>query len=434
MNLTGWLRPRARGEASIARDPGDDFWYQPVNLPSSAGEVVTTQRARHLPPVRACLAILRESIAGLGFAVFQRGEDDDRSAVRGHPFARLLRNPNRRDTSFEFIANMVDDLAAEGQFLAERRMTGSLREELWRVPRAHYTVEELTDGRRFRVRRPGRPEQVFLDDEVWFIAVPPYLDGVRGTSIILDEGREAIGAALALQSYAARFFKNDATPPWVFMHKGQFDSQESKANFLNAWSRWFGGRNRGKPGVVEFGMDIKQLAATNEQSQFLETRKELWGDIARLWRVPPHKIGNLDKATFSNIEHQSLEFVTDTLGPWLELIERSADKTFELGEEFYFEFNVASLLRGDIKTRFDAFAVARQWGWMSVNEIRRLENRNGIGPAGDRFMEPLNMQTAGAPSGEGGGGRGTEQAIAFLRHSVAAQSGRPNLRIVKNVA
>ncbi len=431
MGFLNWLQPRADAAGSSMRDPSDDFWFEPVGRVSQAGVNVTTVNARAVPVVSSCLKLLRESIAGLSFGVFERDDNDDRSRVRGHPVARLLSRPNSRDSSFEFMANLVDDLAAEGQFLAERKYRGTPQEELWRITRAHYDVEELPDGRRFRIRQPGQPERVLLDDEVWFIAVPPYLDGCRGNSVILKDGREAIGAAIALQAYAARFFNNDATPPFIFKHKGSF-ADGAKENFLRAWAKAFGGKNRGKPAVLEFDMDIHQLGMSNEQSQFLETRKELWLDIARLWRVPPHKVGILDKATFSNIEHQSLEFVVDTLGPWLELIEHSIAHTFWLGDGVYFEFNVASLLRGDIKTRFEAYALARQWGWMSVNEIRRLENRNGIGSAGDRFMEPLNMQPVGAPADSGG--QNTQQAISFLRRSVAANGGRPNLRVIKDAA
>lgn len=429
--LGGGAAMRADTPVARDRDPGDDFWFEPVGLPSHAGAQVTTRTARQLPVVRNCLALLSETIAGLSFAIFERDSNDDRRKVENHPIAQLLRNPNRRDTSFEFFDNLVDDLAAESRFLAERKIYQG-REELWRIPPSHYDIEGLPDGgRRFKVRGPHAEVRTLLDDEVWFIAVPPYHDGVKGTSVILGDGREAIGAALALQEYAARFFKNDAKPPFVFKHKGQFDSEASKANFLNAWQRLFGGRNRGKPGILEYGIEIEKLAATNEESQFLETRKELWLDIARLWRVPPHKVGILDKATFSNIEHQSLEFVTDTLGPWLKLIERSIGKTFLSETGGYFEFNVASLLRGDIETRFNAYALARQWGWMSVNEIRRLENRNGIGRAGDRYMEPLNMTQVGDASG---GSEATRNAISFLRQSVAARAGRPKLEIVKNAA
>jgi len=422
---------RAETPAPRDRDASDDFWFQPVGVPTKSGVHVTVDAARKLPVVRASIKTLMDSVAGLSFGVFERDARDDRHRVRNHPVARLFGNPNPRDTSFDFFANMVDDLAAEGQYLAERIDQDTPREQMWRIERRNYSVELLSDrSRRFRVREPGRPERVLLEDEVWFIAVPPHVDGVTGNSAILHDGREAIGAALALQAYGARFFENDATPPFVFKHSGHFDGEESKRNFLNAWQRWFGGRNRGKPGVLEYGMDIQQLGATNEQSQFLETRKELWSDIARLWRVPPHKVGILDKATFSNIEQQALEFVTDTLGPWLELIERSADKTFLMPGE-YFEFNVASLLRGDIKARYEAYSLARQWGWLSVNEIRRLENMNGIGTAGDRFIEPLNMAPAGSPRDSG---QSTEAAIAFLRHSVARNGGRPKLEVVKNAA
>ena len=430
-------RPEASSEATVPnRDPFDDKWFEPKRLKTSSGVSVTVKEARKLPPVRGCLKLLGDSVGGLSYGVFAKQDNNDRKAMPQHELARLMSNPNPRETSFQFIANMVDDLAAEGMFLAERRLDAQNNETLWRVLPGRFTPEELIDGSlRFRVRRADGREDVLVQEEVWFIAVPPSHDGVRGYSPITGDGVEAIGAAIALQRYAARFFENDATPPFLFKHKGSFKDEQSKQNFLSAWKRWFGGKNKGKPGVLEFDMDVVQMAATNEQAQFLETRKELWLDISRLWRVPPHKIGILDRATFSNIEHQALEFVAGTLGPWLELIERSANKTFiERGEggSEYFEFNVASLLRGDIVARYNAYAVGRQWGWLSVNEIRRMENQNGIGRAGDRYIEPLNMTSVGMGAEDG---RSTEAAINFLRESVAANGGRPRLRkVIDNVA
>lgn len=429
-------RPRAdAGEAVApeARDPSDDFWFGRPGKKTRAGVAVTVEQARKVPVVRASLHILGSTVAGLSWGVVARRAGGDRVEVPDHPVARLLRSPNPRETSWEFLANLVDDLGAEGRFLAERVEQGTRRERLWRIPPSCFTVERLPDRTlRFKVREPGRPERTLLEEEVWYIPLPPVIDQVHGRSPILHDGAEAIGAALALQAYANSFFANDATPPMLFKHKGNFKDEASKENFLTAWARWFGGRNRHKPGVLEYGMEVQQLAHSNEQAQFLETRKELWLDIARLWRIPPHKLGILDKATFSNIEHQALEFVTDTLAPWLELIERSVNKWFlEDGEEAFFEFNVASLLRGDIKARFDAYAIARQWGWLSVNEIRRLENRNGIGPAGDRYVEPLNMVPVGEARPRDDG---TAKAIAFLRQSVAAHEGRPRLEVVRHAA
>lgn len=421
------LRPRER-------DAGDDFWFQGVGVTTKAGVVVTSAKARQVPVVRDCLQVLAQSVASLSFGVFERMESNERRSLRNHAFAKLFRQPNPRDTTFEFVSNLVDDLASAGGFLAERVLDGRNQESLWRIAPDHYYIEELVDrSRRFVINEPGRVQRKLLDDEVWYIPLPPMIDALRGRSPITDDGREQIGAALALQTYANTFFKNDATPSTIFMHKGNFKDEASKTNFLTSWSRWFGGRNRHKPAVLEYGMDVKQLGHTHEQAQFLETRQELNADIARLWRMPPHKVGILDKATFSNIEHQGLEFVTDTLAPYLRLIEDSIDRNFLDGAEGgeYFEFNVASLLRGDTKARFDAYAIARQWGWLSVNEIRSLENRNGIGPAGDRFIEPLNMTPVGVPADPT---RSTEKAIAFLRDSVAANGGRPNLKVIRNAA
>jgi HK97 family phage portal protein len=421
---------QASASASGTRDPGDDFWYGRVGKPSAAGVKVTIESARTVPVVRGCLQVLSETVAGLSFSVFERDAGDQRRKRAGHPVARLLANPNPRETSYEFFANLVDDLASHGRFLAERQSWGR-EERLWRISPDHFQVEMLSDrSLRFRVTEPGRGERVLLDEDAWYIPLPPVQNGMMGRSPILQDGVEAIGAALALQRYANSFFANDATPPVIFTHKGNFADQASKENFLSAWQRFFGGRNRHKPGILEYGMGAQQLAHSNEQAQFLETRKELWLDVSRLWRIPPHKLGILDKATFSNIEHQSLEFVTDTLGPWLELIERSVNKWFLDGAREYFEFNVASLLRGDIKTRFEAYAIARQWGWLSVNEIRRLENQNGIGRGGDRFIEPLNM----VPVGDAGQKEGTSRAIAFLRESVEAGDAHRNMKVVTNVA
>lgn len=415
------------------RDPTDDFWFDGPRKRSLAGVDVSVERARRLPVVRDCLQVLAQTTAMLSFGIYRKEARDSRARLSDHPVAMLMANPNPRETSYEFFANMVDDLASEGRFLAERVQLPTGRERLWRIMPNHWLAEQLPDRSvRFRIREPGRAERVLLDDEVWHIPLPPVRDYIHGRSPILDDGREAIGAGLAIQAYANTFFANDATPNLMFLHKGHFKGEADKRNWLAAWDRWFGGRNRHRAAIAEYGIEPKVLGITNEQAQFLETRQETALDIARLWRMPPHKVGILDNATFSNIEHQSLEFVTDTLGPWLELIERSIWKTFIDDPSVYFEFNVASLLRGDIKTRYEAYAIGRQWGWLSVNEVRRLENLNSIGRGGERYVEPLNMVPVGTESD--GRQDDAARAIAFLRQSVASNGGRPKLEVLTNVA
>ena len=221
-----------------------------------------------------------------------------------------------------------------------------------------------------------------------------------------------------------------------------FKDAASKRNFLDALSGWMGGANRHKPAVLEHGIEPKRLGLTAEEAQFLETRKELWLDLTRIWRIPPHKVGILDRATFSNIEEQSLDFVISTLRPFLELIERSIDR-FLLDEDgVLFEFNVESILRGNTAARFNSYALARQWGWMSVNDIRRAENDNGIGPAGDRYIEPMNMVPVGAEGSQRDEGArdGVRNAVAFMRETAGNQRRRAlkreptRLEVIDNVA
>lgn len=435
-----WPFRNFSAEAVADRDASDDRWFNVGGARSEINVAVTVERARQVPVVRDCLKVLADSTAGLQFGAFRRIDAQTVEKLPDHPVAQLLENPNEELTSFEFIYSIVDDLNAYGDFFAEavrNSDTGNV-EELHRIDRPDLVkMERAFDGTlRIRFNRPSGEEVVLTWGEFWHIRMPPLKDNVRGTSPITDDGREAVAVAIALQRYANILFTNDATPPYAFTIDGGFKDAASKTNYIKAIRKWMTGRNRHTPGVFEHGMKPFRLGLTAEEAQFLETRRELWLDLCRLWRVPPHKAGILDKATFSNIEHQSLEFVTDTLRPILELVERSITK-FLIGQRgLYFEFNVESLLRGDIKTRYEAYAQGRQWGWLSVNDILRMENRNGIGPAGNRYVEPLNM----VPVGTGADARERDKrasidaSVAFLRQSVARNGGRPRLELVQDAA
>lgn len=429
---------RRRADTPVVRDASDDRYFATGGALSEIDVQVTVDRARQIPVVRDCLRVLADSVAGLEHGVFRRVARDQVERDDRHPVLELLRNPNGRMTGFDLTYAIVDDLAAHGDFYGELIYgQGRFPTEIWRLEPTRVTVEETADNvKRFRVRDRWGRERVLLEGEVWHIPLPPVRDGIKGSSPILDDGREAIAVAIALQRYANSLFQNDATPPYALSMDSHFTDQESKRNFLDAWRRWVGGRNRHTPGVLEYGMKPVRMGLTAEEAQFLETRKELWLDLTRLWRVPPHKVGMLDRATFSNIEHQSLEFVIDTLRPILELIEASVDKFLIDEEGVYYEFNVQSLLRGDIKARYEAYALGRQWGWLSVNDILRMERRNGIGPAGDRYIEPLNMVPVGtgATEREPEARAGIEKSIAFLRESVARDGGRPRLEVIRDAA
>jgi len=382
---------------SATRDPLDDYWFKPLSRRTASDVVVTHEKALTAPVVHDCLTVLSQTIAMLPRGVFERMPNGDKRRAENHPLEALFGNPDGESTPHEFFAQLVWDLAADGNALhvVEEGSLG-FASRLPRIEPGRVMVERLEDGsRRWIVQERNGSTRRYVEGEIWHLRDIPLIDQLIGTSR-LWVGREAIGALLALQDYGASYFANDATPPVFIKHPGHFADKASRENFIRAVSRWFGNKRK-SPAVLEHGMEVQRIGNDNEEAQFLETRKELQTEIARLWRMPPHKVGIMERATFSNIEHQALEFVTDTLTPWIDLIEGAINRHLMLRpDRYFFEFDVSGLLRGDIEARFNAYAQARQWGWLSVNEIRRRENMNPIGRQGDQYLQPLNMEPAGS--------------------------------------
>ena len=190
--------------------------------------------------------------------------------------------------------------------------------------------------------------------------------------------KNAIGISIACEEYGASFFGNGASPSGVLEHPGVIKNPE---RVREAWHRAYGSGNAHKTAILEEGMKYTPISIPNNEAQFLETRKFQIEEIARLYRVPLHMIGDLDHATFSNIEQQSLEFVKYTLDPWLVRWEQSLQKALLSDSEkgqYFIKFNVEGLLRGDYASRMQGYATARQNGWMSANDIRELEDMNLI--------------------------------------------------------
>jgi len=169
---------------------------------------------------------------------------------------------------------------------------------------------------------------------------------------------------------------------------------------VEQWTQRYGGStNAKKVAMLQEGMTFKPLSMTNVDAELIPALKLGSLEIARIYKMPPHMIGELDKATFSNIEHQGIQFVIYTLLPWIKRHEQAMMRDLLLPSEranYYIEFNVSGLLRGDQKSRYEAYAVARNWGWLSVNDIRRLENLPPVA-GGDVYLQPLNMVDAANP-------------------------------------
>ena len=213
-------------------------------------------------------------------------------------------------------------------------------------------------------------------------------DGLVGYSPIAM-AKNAIGLAIATEEYGAKFFANGAAPSGVLEHPGTI---KEPGKVREAWQSQFGGSaNSNKIAVLEEGMKYTPISISPEQAQFLETRKFQINEIARIFRVPPHMVGDLEKSSFSNIEQQSLEFVKYTLDPWVVRWEQTLARTLFTVEEkkkYFFRFNVEGLLRGDYVSRMNGYATARQNGWMSANDIRELENLDRIptDEGGDMYL------------------------------------------------
>ena len=226
-------------------------------------------------------------------------------------------------------------------------------------------------------------------------------DGLVGYSPIAM-AKNAIGLAIAAEEYGSKFYANGATPSGILEYPGTVKEPDK---VRESWNAGFGGSsNAHKIAVLEEGMKYTPISISPNEAQFLETRKFQINEIARIFRVPPHMVGDLEKSSFSNIEQQSLEFVKYTLEPWLVRWEQAMQRSLipqDDKSKYFIKFNVDGLLRGDYQSRMQGYATARQNGWMSANDIRELENLDRI-PAedgGDLYlingnMMPLSMSGA----------------------------------------
>ena len=404
----GWLRMERR--ESIVRPDSwvlDSGWIGA----SSSGVSVTPTTAMRSTAVYACVRLLAESIASLPLHVYRRRPDGGKERATDHPLYQLLRSqPNALMSAAEMFEMLVASMNLRGPGLSQVVRNGAGRAaEIIPLHPDRVTVRAAKDGRSLLYDIDGGAKTL-RTGEVWHIRSFT-LDGVTSVSPI-TYNREAIGLALAAESHGASVFANAARPSGILSHPGTL-SQEAKERLRDGWNSAYGGRRIGGAAVLEEGVSWTPLTMSMEDAQYIETRKFQLGEIARIFRVPPHMIGDLDKATFSNIEHQSIDFVRHTLRPWLVKIEQSITRDLLLpGErgEYFAEFNVEGLLRGDTKSRYESHAIAITNGWRSPNEVRSIENENPR-EGGDVYLTPLNMQQGGPDARpiEGGDNASTDE-------------------------
>ena len=376
---------------------------------STSGKAVTERSAMQMTAVYSCVRILAEAIAGLPLHLYRYNSAGGKEKAIDHPLYQLLHDePNPEMSSFVFRETLMCHLLIYGNAYAQIIRNGKDQiVALYPLMPNKMTVDRDESGQlyyqymRYADEVGGKNETVILKPTDVLHIPGLGFDGLVGYSPIAM-AKNAIGLAIATEEYGAKFFANGAAPSGVLEHPGTIKDPQ---RVREAWQSQFGGsQNSGKIAVLEEGMKYTPISISPEQAQFLETRKFQINEIARIFRVPPHMVGDLEKSSFSNIEQQSLEFVKYTLDPWVIRWEQSIMRTLLTPEEkksYFVKFNLEGLLRGDYQSRMNGYATARQNGWMSANDIRELENLDRI-PAeagGDLYLINGNMlplQQAGA--------------------------------------
>ena len=352
---------------------------------SASGKAVNERSAMQITAVYSCVRILSEAIASLPLHLYKYTDTGTAKATDHLLYFLLHDEPNPEMTSFVFRETLMTHLLLWGNAYAQiiRNGKGEVL-ALYPLMPDRMNVDRDESGNivyEYMVSQEDAPinsgSTVKLSPHEVLHIPGLGFDGTIGYSPIAM-AKNAIGLAIATEEYGSKFFANGATPSGILEFPGTVKEPE---RVRESWNKGFGGENKHKVAILEQGMKYTPISISPNEAQFLETRKFQIDEIARIFRVPPHMIGDLEKSSFSNIEQQSLEFVKYTLDPWVVRWEQSIKRTLLLSDEkgvYFAKFNVDGLLRGDYQSRMNGYATARQNGWMSANDIRSLEQQDLI--------------------------------------------------------
>lgn len=393
-------------QQSVSEKPENWFMKALSSVGSSksrSGIYVTPERAMGFIAVYACVKLLSESVAQLPCNLYRRLDNKgNREKATDHALYDKLRYaPNGWMTAFDYHEYAQGGLGLRGNAYSfvERKSNGEISEIIPMNP-SRVTV---------RVGSDRRPVYDLLDEsetDVPFSKIH-HVAAFKTNAYVgmspIQAGREGLGLAIATDEHAGTVFSNGTHISGVL--ERPFESgmrplgEEQVTELKNQWKKLYTGlSNAGEVAVLQDGLKFKSITMNNTDAELLASRTFGINEVARLYNVPPHMIQLLDKATFNNIEVMALQYVMYSLMPWVRRHEAAQMRdllTEEERKDYYIEFNVSGLLRGDMKTRFEAYARGRQWGWLSVNDIRRMENLPPVAN-GDVYLQPLNMVESGS--------------------------------------
>lgn len=367
---------------------------------SSSGQLVTPKSAMALPVLQACVTTLAESVAQLPLDIYKRKSDGGRESAQDHPVHDLLRySPNEWQTPFELreYEQTCAGLRGNSFTLIEQSEKGYPKALVPLKPES-VVVYKGEDSRPYYSIDGQQPVSARHIHHVRWISFNRYV-GLSPIEIHAD----AIGYAQALKEFSSKSFKHGVALSGVLERPREapaIKDQKVIDDITSEWQTKYGSNGNNRVALLQEGTTFKPLSMSNVDAELINALKLSGEDIARIYKMPAPMVGFMDAATYNNVENLQIQFVIYTLMPWVKRHEQAMQRDYLLTKErqtHYIEFNVGGLLRGNQEARYRAYAVARNWGWLSVNDIRRLENLPPI-PGGDVYLQPLNMTAAGIPT------------------------------------
>jgi len=393
MNLFKGLfrsRDKPKNELTLSSRSG---WHTSVfSGGTTSGKTVNEITAMQTSAVYACVKVISETVASLPLHVY-RNEGDNKTKAADHALYNILHlSPNPEMTAYTFIETMMLHLLLWGNSFCQiiRNGLGEVT-ALYPLLPSKMLVERDRETNEL-VYNYATTKGIVKLSALNILHIPGLgYDGLLGYSPIAMV-KNAIGLSMAAEDFGSTFFANGASPSGVLSHPGILKDHDK---LRESWKALFSGNNAHNVAVLEEGLKYQQISIPPNDAQFLETRRFQLEEIARIYRVPLHLIGDLEHATFSNVEHMSLDFCKFTIAPWLRKLEQAFQKSLLLPFErrdMFVRFLVDGLLRGDYQSRMSGYATGIQNGFLCPNDVRRLENLNLIeDESGDKFYFNGNM-------------------------------------------
>lgn len=379
-------------------------WNELDGGPTAAGEIISERTAMAISTVYSCVTIISEAVASLPCKLMRQLDKGQEQATDHYLYNLLAYSPNPEMTAFTFWSTMVGCSALTGNGYAEiRRLPDGSVDSIWPLHPLKTSPVRLPDGSLAFKTSDGMAEGTFRIVKAADVLHFPLfgLDGIKGVGPVAA-AREAFALAKAAEKFGARWFSNGAHAPSILIGKsdsGEVPSPIEQREFRENWAAQYGGVNANRQAILFGNWDVKTVGLSPEDSQFLGTRNYQRADIAAMFHLQPHQVGDTSKMSNANYVQAQLSFVTDCLRPIIIRIEQEVKRKLLTSKglapsNLFLNFDLSDRLRGDFQSQVTAYSSARMWGYMSVNEIRDDLGLNPIGPEGDVYLQPVNMMDA----------------------------------------